>query len=241
GDLLHRALHAAFELNRELSPSVPVNERLARAREAAERACSLDAAGSPIRRDGRARAVNDAIEVLRQDLEGDGAFVYRDGERPFNRYQAPPWGPLVLRGPRGQEVFVEGRLDRLDVSRDGSAIRVVDYKSGAGKARKIGETDFQVPLYALVAKRQGAGRTLGVYASVGQGGLVTMRPRKESDQELDLDPIALTAAGAVERVWSGAVAPRPRSPRVCDHCNARGLCRRPAVVPADDDPFGEQG
>ena len=43
--------------------------------------------------------------------------------------------------------------------RSRSATRVVDYKSGSGKARKIGETDFQVPLYALVAKRLGAARS----------------------------------------------------------------------------------
>ncbi len=239
GDLLHRALHAAFECNRALAPSVPLEDRLLRARDAAEKACSIGAAGSAIRRDGRARAVSDAIEVLRQDLEADSDFVYRDGELAFNRRQPEPWGPLVLRGPGEHDVFVEGRLDRLDASRDGSTIRVVDYKSGTAKTRKIGETDFQVPLYALVARRLGAARTLGVYASIGQGGQLAMRPKKESDQEFDLDAIAAQAAGAVERVWSGTVAPRPRNMRTCDHCNARGLCRRPAVVPADDDGFGD--
>jgi len=235
GDLLHRALHAAFECERQLPPSVPLAERLERARVAAEAACDLDAAGSAIRRDGRARTVADAIEVLRADLEGDRAFVYREGERPFGREYAPPWGPLVLTGPAGASVFVEGRLDRVDQSADGSAVRVIDYKAGSPKARKIGETDFQVPLYALVATRLGAQRTLGAYASVGQGGQLTLRPKKEADQELDLELVGQTAAAAVERVWSGVVAPRPRTMRVCDHCNARGLCRRPAVVPADDD------
>jgi hypothetical protein len=69
--------------------------------------------------------------------------------------------PLVLKTADGGIRFIAGKIDRIDVNRDKSFVRVVDYKSGGNRGRygkmlkreNLGVTSFQVPAYMALAKR----------------------------------------------------------------------------------------
>ncbi|NUP05496.1 MAG: PD-(D/E)XK nuclease family protein [Polyangiaceae bacterium] len=234
GDLLHKALHAAFEADLKAPPSATVQDRIERARAAIDRALGVETFASPLRREGRTRAAQDALVVFSDEISGDRTFYYREGERKFGHREPDPWGPVAVTYEDGPTVYVEGRIDRLDMTLDRSGIRIVDYKTGRPRARRAREGDFQVPLYALVAKRLGPTETSGVYVAIGPGGSSVIVPTKEAERVLDdetLERVASVAAAAITRLWTGWIAPRPSSLGVCQHCDARDLCRRPAVMP----------
>lgn len=243
GELLHRALYEAFEQDRERPPSATLETRIANARRVIERVLEVAGVASALRREGRLRAARDALMVFADDIGRDSALQYREGEREFAEGRPWPWGALELEGSMpDSRVFVRGRIDRIDATTDGRELCIIDYKTGKPRSqRRRDATDFQVPLYALCAKRmQNVERISGVYVSIGPGGSSAWLPSKPSDRELAddlLEETSRNAARAMERVWSGVVSPRPASLGACKRCDARDLCRRPAVMPeaADED------
>lgn len=243
GELLHRALHEAFEQDRERAPSATVETRVANARSVIERVLEVGGVASALRREGRLRAARDALMVFADDIGRDSALQYREGEREFAEGRPFPWGALELEGSTpDSRVFVRGRIDRIDATTDGRELCIIDYKTGKPRSqRRRDATDFQVPLYALCAKRmEGVERISGVYVAIGPGGSSAWVPTKPSDRELPddlLEETSRNAARAMERVWSGVVSPRPATLGACKRCDARDLCRRPAVMPeaADED------
>jgi RecB family exonuclease len=247
GELTHLALYKAYEANRAMPPSAGVPERLAAARAAGARAIGLDEPGGPLRREGKRRLLAEAVDLLADELGSPTDLAYRFGERRFGVGEDEPWGPLAL--PRDPPlagdaplVWVEGRLDRVDTSPDGRRMRVVDYKTGktVPSTKALGETAFQLPLYARVVARQKPVE-LGVAYLSASAVLSGQRKRDAAKTmtEEDLDAAAERAAEIVHGVWSGRVAPRPVHPSACRRCAARDLCRKPAVVPpAEDDDGG---
>src|SRR3954467_9142905 len=112
-------------------------------------------------------------------------------------------------GSGASTVFVRGRIDRVDVSRDGSRARVIDYKTGSLPAWKdVGTRVFQPPLYSRA-----------VFEKMGPLALPELRalyldtskrpPRAlpvEKSQVLSLEAMAAAqhrAAQVVERLWQG--------------------------------------
>ncbi len=237
GDLLHRALFAVFESQRELAPSLTLDQRMQIARARAERECAPPPGAGPIRKDAFARTIDDACTVLRGELTRASELRYALGERAFGVGLPDPWGPLLVPLRGGRTLHLVGRIDRIDLAPDRSVARVVDYKLGRAKPRALGERDLQVPLYGLVAKRLDVPAVEGVYASVERGGRVTLKP-PPSKSVLDEQLLARTLT-VVDEVMSafldGDVSPRPSSPRSCSRCQLRGLCRRPAVTPSEED------
>ncbi|MBF0634382.1 MAG: PD-(D/E)XK nuclease family protein [Nitrospinae bacterium] len=69
--------------------------------------------------------------------------------------------PLVLNAGDGNQRFIAGKIDRIDVNREKKTVRVVDYKSGSNRSRynkmlkreNLGVTAFQVPAYMALAKK----------------------------------------------------------------------------------------
>lgn len=234
GDLLHKALYAAFEADRESPPSATIEARIETARAEIHRALDVDGFTSALRREGRSRTARDALLVFSDEIAAEQTFFYIQGERKFAASEPDPWGALVLETEDGGRVFIEGRIDRIDATPDRRAVRVVDYKTGRPRSKRAQNGDFQIPLYALVAKRLGAHEVSGVYVAIGPGGVATISPSKESERVLGgdaLEEVSSMAAHAVLRVASGFVAPRPASLGACRRCEARDLCRRPAVMP----------
>jgi RecB family exonuclease len=244
GTLVHRALHAAFEGAREVPPGDPPRA-LAAARAAADAALRSGAAMAPLRREAVAQAVGDAVAAVAWSLEDDEAYRFALAEQPFGARQAAPWGPLTLEPAPGdpapgRAVFVEGRIDRVDRTTDGRSMRVVDYKTGRPPdLDEHGRTIFQLPLYAeVVARALGAAEVSALYLRLRSGGAVEPYPKRAEQRVTTADERAAamrTARGVVVRQWLGDVAPRPVSVALCARCDARDVCRRPAVMPVDDE------
>lgn len=236
GVLLHGALLAAYEAMRDLPPDRDDAARFEAARAAAERITLPDeAALSPIRRESHRRTLEEALAVVATELESDTLLRFREGERAFGPRREAPWEALAIRGDDAREVWLEGQIDRLDMTPDRGRVRVVDYKTGKASVKRIGESDLQLPLYALAARRAFPGATVeAAYLTISPGGAVALAPKKEADRvfgEERLAEIGGRAAAAVLRIWSGDVAPQPKDGRTCARCSSRPICRRPAIVP----------
>ncbi len=117
-----------------------------------------------------------------------------------------------------------GRVDRIDRMSDGRPI-LIDYKTeGAQKtARRIAEPleDVQLAFYAAL---QGEDRPLASYLNIGERGEVQERahPLLEQAREALLDGLWKD----FERIGSGTPLPALGEGESCEHCAARGLCRK---------------
>jgi RecB family exonuclease len=243
GTLVHRALHAAFEgMRGAASPE----QAHALALAAAERALGLPGNMAPLRREAVLSAVADAMGVVERALEAGGALQFLAAEQSFGSTPrgAPagfvPWDALPIGGTDGGPVlYVDGQIDRIDVSADGTRARVVDYKTGRLPAPDDhGRSTFQLPLYAaVVARRLELTQVDVLYVSVRPRGVIEEWPRDEDDQRAlgeRRDEIAQAARRVILRMWEGEVAPRPAKATLCTRCEARDICRRPAVAPIEE-------
>ena len=238
GTALHRALQAAFDAVRDLPPSADDERRLEAGRVAMHRALELDAPASALRRDARERTAAEALAVLKEELAAPRDLTYAMGERAFGRGAVSPWDSLGLPPGDAPELWVGGQIDRVDFSPDRSRARIVDYKSGAKLPNPKAPGALQLRLYALAVSRLGVEEVTSMYVGVGRNGAVKTSPGRSklapfSDEEMDeaIEVARLTARG----LWTGHVEPRPIDPRICKRCEARDICRRPAVIAGRDD------
>ncbi|KYF68759.1 hypothetical protein BE15_25005 [Sorangium cellulosum] len=248
GTLIHRALQASFEALRELGPDRDPAEQLAAARAAAEAALGVSAPMAPLRREAVEKAIADVLEVVVRAIDGEESPELRFflAERRFGAGEAPPWQPLELppsdddeEGAAGApSLWVDGQIDRIDRSTDRRVVRVVDYKTGKLPDAKERRRALQLPLYSAIAARAlGAEEVRAVYIGVRQRGMIELWPRTAEEQRALAEgwgEAARTARAAVVALWHGRAAPRPALPTLCARCDARDVCRRPAVVPTDE-------
>jgi RecB family exonuclease len=129
-------------------------------------------------------------------------------------------------------------MDRVDLSPDQKRARVVDYKSGAKVPNPRAAAALQLRLYSLATKRLGPSEITWMYVGVGRGGAVKTSPARSKLAPFTEDEIAdavSTGVATATSLWDGNVEPRPRDPRVCRRCEARDVCRRPAVIATRED------
>jgi ATP-dependent helicase/DNAse subunit B len=129
---------------------------------------------------------------------------------------------------------VSGRIDRIDSNSDGSAVRVIDYKTGSVRLNgEHGELLLQPWLYAQkVAQQYGASR-------VDSGYLSLQRRKPEWKAALENSPPdaaeiqqkLLRAEELIVSLRSGHVPARPAVAGSCARCDARDICRRPLSAP----------
>lgn len=240
GNLLHDALFLAFEHQRALPPSISAEAAVVDIRRRLEGALLAGAAGA-LNLEARRMCIDDAMQVVDAAIQAPDDMAFALGEVKFGR-AGDRLGALSATSSDGIEIWFEGKIDRVDLSPDRRRARVIDYKSGkAPRARGIGDTSFQLPLYALALRRSlGVEETSGLYLSIRRGGDIETTPRDPRQQLLPADALlsaATSAADAVVRVHGGELGPRPRSPSRCAFCTSRDICRRPAVsATASQDP-----
>jgi ATP-dependent helicase/nuclease subunit B len=149
--------------------------------------------------------------------------------------------PATLEGER--EVFVRGRVDRVDL-RD-ELVGVVDYKSKAGGRGELAEAllvaDFQLPLYLWALRQQQPGKALaGAWVGVKErralrvegvleareGDVATLLATAPSERRRLADegrPNLLNAVhGLLARLRTGDFGARATS---CRHCDLKAVCR----------------
>lgn len=240
GTMVHRALHAAFDALRNVGHGSDPMRLLGAAKEAAEEALGARLSVTPLRREAISRAVADTLSVVARSIEAGDPIRFEYAERRFGAGEPDPWGALELSGEGGgPSVFVDGQIDRIDKSFDGKIARVIDYKSSIPSAAARKQGAFQLPLYAAVAARAlGAEEVHRVYVAVKKRGEIDMWPRDERAQVIaraDIEAAAKAAREVVLKLWEGDAAPRPVRASLCERCDVRDVCRRPAVMPVEED------
>lgn len=230
GSLIHAALAHALTSVRPLLATASPAEIEARALEAASAYIAREDA-SPLRRAGLHSTLWDVAALIRWSLADSGPYAFRDAERAFGT--GAEWGALEIAG-----IHFAGRIDRIDATSDGRAVRVIDYKSGQGPtAKQRDRAVLQAWLYADKAAAE-----LG--ADAVESGYLALRRRQPAwtvvrtrDESAELAESARArAVDAARALRAGIVDPRPDSPKSCQRCDARALCRRPLSAPlAEDD------
>lgn len=148
----------------------------------------------------------------------DEGLRWDDGEFAVDR-QPPELGGSVL----------HGRIDRLD--RGPGRVRVVDYKTGSvsrlqAQLRNPLE-DTQLPFYALLMQADLAADD-AVFEALYLALDDAAGPKELVHQEV-VDSARTMLAGLADelrRLREGAGLPALGEGSVCEHCEARGLCRR---------------
>src|SRR6185312_15964454 len=133
---------------------------------AAEEVIRAELGASPLRRLAVASVRESVAAVVAWSLADDG-WDFDRAEQPFGDARRGSWPALVIDDGE-QRLALRGSIDRVDVARAGGAIRAIDYKSSKSGAesgmRELGDTAFQVALYARVAADAlGAGDRSGAY------------------------------------------------------------------------------
>jgi RecB family exonuclease len=246
GTLVHRALQASFEVLRELGPDREPADLLAAARVAAEAALGAGRPVTPLRREAIDKAIADVLQVVVRAIEAVDPVRFLLAERRFGAGEAPPWEALEL-APEEEgrpSLHVDGQIDRIDRSADGRVARVIDYKTGRPPEREEQLRGLQLPLYAaVVARALRPEEVQALYISVRQRGLVEESPRTPDAQRAlaaQSPEAARTARRVVQALWDGRVTPRPARDTLCVRCDARDVCRRPAVIPIEEPATAEE-
>ncbi len=201
-------------------------ELLAIALAAADRALEAHA-GSALRGAALRTTRGDVRSLVRWSLE-HREYTFRDAEKGFGDGEA--WAPLQL-GP----YRLSGRIDRIDVSTDGTRARVIDYKSGQPPSRND-EHALQGWLYARkVAAELGAGAVQSLYLGLSRRVPIPREIYSGSPDGSELLERERFALGKLENLRRGYVAAEPSRPGRCERCDGRDLCRRPLSAPAPDE------
>jgi len=116
------------------------------------------------------------------------------------------------------EITLHGRVDRVDAK--GDARYVIDYKTSAaqGLKKKLKAPDeaVQLPFYAWLCEAAAA------YLPINEAPVAAL----ELDGETDVAAISLRLPQLLEAIARHAALPAHGIDGVCQHCEARGLCRK---------------
>jgi hypothetical protein len=253
GTLMHRALAVAFKATAHLWRERPRDA--ARIRTIALDECDgvlrTELLASPLRRLAFAR-VRDAVAATLEWSLADESWDFVRAEQSFGDGRRASWPALVL-DDGDTRLALRGSIDRVDEGHGRAAVRAIDYKSSKRAAesgmRTLGDTAFQVALYARVAADalQAAERA-GIYVPAPRPDDVGPKLKKDfdakwsvlhcaSDENAAITTIELGALDVVRRVRLGAIAPRPSDDAACTMCDSSGACRKPrfAIAREDDD------
>ncbi len=219
GSVMHTTLNRFYaSLPRELDSERVTPENLDAAIELVHR-CLDDALESGVRLDLTDLQAAELRHTLRSDLEGflrdeaasEVQFVPRRLEVAFGSERA---APELQRGlPLADDLWLSGKIDRIDIDPFSARGIVQDYKSGKGahSARDIDrEFRLQIPLYVLALRDLVGVEPLGgVYRALA-GRRLTRGMLRESARE-DLPGFARDDYLDEDAFWSQVEAARERA------------------------------
>ncbi len=141
--------------------------------------------------------------------------------------------PVVFEIQPGRQVSLKGRIDRIDLTGDGAAARVTDYKTGGMGRYRVdslqGGTTVQLPLYMIAAEKLLSGSRPGIrseearFLSVDRkGGFKTVGFTAEAldRRREDLARVLTTFLNGVAR---GVFFAYP-GPETCRYCEFKLAC-----------------
>lgn len=124
-------------------------------------------------------------------------------------------------------VELQGVIDRIDRWRDGT-LELLDYKTGSpdGLKRKLRDPqeDTQLAFYAALLDPAGAAPLAAAYLPLDSSG--ALKPLPHAQVGRTARQLVTSLGDELARVQAGAPLPALGEGRVCEFCEARGLCRR---------------
>ncbi len=190
-------------------------------------------------------------EFIHEELAGDGRFIPRYVEVSF---PPKPHGqtctdleltPLKLQLDAQTLVTIQGRVDRIDLSRDGRSARIVDYKSGRRGFKPQdfrGGRQIQLPVYALAARQIltsiGVHDVEAQYYYIGRQGGFRRDELSSEDIHAMEDKLQEIVAIIVQGILSGLFMPAGEEDacRECDYKAACGSARNSVLRLKKNDP-----
>ena len=258
GTIVHEALAAAFDATRDEWSLRPRDAaRIMERATAASEAVLTRQGPSSLRELDLVRARAGVAIVLHAAID-DERWDFLLAEQSFGEPSSVTnrsWPALAITAPDGERALLRGRIDRLDLAHGSSselttsALRIVDFKgSASGKsASALGETDLQLPLYAVAAFASldpAPPHAHAAYIAYS----TREKPRTEKSEEnfhkafvqtLATDDqgipyVVRRALNILTNARSGNLVPTEGT--ACLRCDHDGACRKPRfLVPADDD------
>jgi ATP-dependent helicase/nuclease subunit B len=132
--------------------------------------------------------------------------------------------------PAPAAVTLHGRIDRVDHRREAGArvLELIDYKTGSESAlrQQVRQPleDTQLAFYAALMRPHTDAPLQAVYLLLDAGHEIrqVVHPEVEASAQALVDGLA----GELARIRGGAGLPALGEGRVCEFCEARGLCRK---------------
>jgi ATP-dependent helicase/nuclease subunit B len=132
--------------------------------------------------------------------------------------ESEPWKEVPL-----ARIRLVGRLDRVDATPDGRAF-VIDYKTeSADKTRERVRDPYEDTQLAFYAALFPDDTLRAAYVNVGEKSSET---REQPDIVEARDALVNGVMDDLDRIAKGAALPALGEGQVCEHCAARGLCRK---------------
>ncbi|MEO5698825.1 MAG: PD-(D/E)XK nuclease family protein, partial [Burkholderiaceae bacterium] len=126
------------------------------------------------------------------------------------------------------DIELRGIVDRVDEVSQGAAIQVIDYKTGAAAALKERVRqpfeDTQLAFYAALIGSTTALPLRAMYLALDGG--KHLEEVMHKDVETSAAALVDGLANDLRRLRDGAGLPALGEGSTCDHCEARGVCRR---------------
>ncbi|MBB3176598.1 PD-(D/E)XK nuclease family protein [Variovorax sp. Sphag1AA] len=134
--------------------------------------------------------------------------------------ESEPWKEVPL-----ARIKLVGRLDRVDATPDGRAF-VIDYKTeSADKTRERVKDPYEDTQLAFYAALFPDDTLRAAYVNVGERSSGTQTYEQKDIVEAR-DALVEGVMGDLGRIAEGAPLPALGEGQVCEHCTARGLCRK---------------
>jgi hypothetical protein len=227
GNLLHGMLARVFVALRDALRERPRRREALRQQAALLLEDELAKAENPLKAIQIEQITLQVMGIVERAVDDD-TWDFVLAEHGFGREEAWPGWPVMVDRRRVQ---LEGRIDRVDVSHDGTFARAVDYKRTPVDLSRLEDTSLQVPLYTKVAAA-----ALGKQVGLG----VYVAPQRDTAQKPEAFAESVRTLEArigqiLLPILAGDVTPRPKREQTCLHCDFSGGCRRPSfAVPADE-------
>lgn len=253
GSFVHRVMQRLFEEQLDLygeaiEYDLYLNKLVERAKEIIadekEKDAFLKMASEPIRNFFSERV----LSVIGSELKGEINQIREKKKNTYPRYFEWSFGkkniPALRLKCESQEIFISGRIDRIDVNKDLKTFLVIDYKTGelsSGTKLKLGES-LQIPLYMMAAEKlllkdfkPAGGIFIGFKDLTKKSGLLIQGGGEEQvlkknyqisqeDWKILQNKIILKVGDIAKQINQGNFSPNPQSNSLCRFCDYRDIC-----------------